>query len=86
MHAKAMFTFDANRQGLTLPRKAIAGSLQEAKVYVVVQDSLVEVRTIRVGGVYHDKVEVLSGLQQQDQVVVTGQLNLSDGAKVQVLR
>ncbi len=86
MHAKAMFTFDANRQGLTLPRKAIAGSLQEAKVYVVVQDSLVELRTIRVGGVYHDKVEVLSGLQQEEQVVVTGQLNLSDGAKVQVLR
>jgi RND family efflux transporter MFP subunit len=86
MHAKAMFTFDANRQGLTLPRKAIAGSLQEAKVYVVVQDSLVEVRNIRVGGVYHDKVEILSGLQQADKVVVTGQLNLSDGAKVQVIR
>lgn len=86
MHAKAMFTFDANRQGLTLPRKAIAGSLQEAKVYVVVQDSLVQVRTIRVGGVYHDKVEILSGLQSEDRVVVTGQLNLSDGAKVQVLQ
>lgn len=86
MHAKALFTFNANRQGMTLPRKAIAGSLQEAKVYVVVQDSLVEVRTIRVGGVYHDKVEILSGLQQDDQVVLTGQLNLSDGAKVQVLR
>ena len=86
MHAKAQFTFDANRQGLTLPRKAIAGSLQDAKVYVVVQDSLVQLRTIRVGGVYHDKVEVLSGLQQEDHVVVAGQLNLSDGAKVQVLR
>ena len=85
MHAKATFTFDANRQGLTLPRKAIAGSLQDAKVYVVVQDSLVQARTIRVGGVYHDKVEVVSGLQQSDRVVVTGQLNLSDGAKVQVL-
>ena len=85
MHAKATFTFDANRQGLTLPRKAIAGSLQDAKVYVVLQDSLVQARTIRVGGVYHDKVEVVSGLQQSDRVVVTGQLNLSDGAKVQVL-
>jgi RND family efflux transporter MFP subunit len=86
MHAKAMFTFDANRQGLILPRKAIAGSLQEAKVYVVAQDSLVQVRNIRVGGVYHDKVEILSGLQQSDQVVVTGQLNLTEGAKVQVLQ
>lgn len=85
MHAKAMFTFDANRQGMTLPRKAIAGSLQEAKVYVV-RDSIVELRTIRVGGVYHDKVEILSGLQAQDEVVITGQLNLSQGAKVQVLR
>lgn len=85
MHASATFTFDANRQGLTLPRKAVAGSLQDAKVYVL-NDSIVELRPVTLGSSYGEKVEVLSGLKEGEQVVVTGQMNLSDGAKVEVVR
>ncbi len=86
MHARAYFTFNANRQGLTLPRRTIAGSLQDPKVFLVVQDSLAEQRSITLGGVFGDKVEVISGVKQGDRVVLTGQLNLSDGARVQVIR
>ena len=85
MHAKAIFTFDANRKGLTLPRKAIAGSLQDSKVYVV-RDSVVELRPITLGAVHGDKVEVLSGVQPNEQIVVTGQLNLENGTKVEVIK
>lgn len=84
MHAKASFTFDANRKGLTLPRKAIAGSLQDAKVYVV-NDSVAELRAVTLGGTFGEKVEVISGVRESDRVVVTGQLNLSDKARVQVV-
>ncbi len=84
MHAKAMFTFNANRQGMTLPRKAVAGSLQDAKIFVV-RDSVAEQRAIKVGGIYGDKVEILGGLQMGEQVVVTGQLNLSNGARVRAV-
>ncbi len=84
MHAKAIFTFQANRKGMTLPRKAIAGSLQEAKVYVVTSDSIAMVRAITVGSIKGDKVEILTGLRQDEQVVVSGQLNLNDGVKVSV--
>jgi RND family efflux transporter MFP subunit len=86
MHAKAAFTFNANRQGLTLPRKTIAGSLQDPKVFLVVQDSFAELRPIQIGGLFGEKVEVLSGVQRGDPVVLTGQLSLSNGAKVQVIR
>lgn len=86
MHAKATFVFNANRQGLTLPRRAIAGSLHEAKVYVVTPDSLAELRAVTLGEAFGDKVEVRSGLQPNDAVVLSGQLNLSDGAKVRVVR
>jgi RND family efflux transporter MFP subunit len=84
MHAKALFTLDAGRQGLTLLRKAIAGSLQDAKVFVL-RDSTVELRPVRTGTVHSDKVEILSGLQPGEKVVVSGQLNLSDGTKVRVI-
>lgn len=82
MHAKASFTFDTAREGLTLPRRAIAGSLQDAKVFVVVNDSIAQLRRVVIGGAYGDRVEIQSGLQANEVVVLTGQLNLSDGAKV----
>jgi len=85
MHAKARFTFDASRQGLTVPRKAIAGSLQDARVYVVV-DSTAKLRRVELGAVYGDKVEVRSGLEKDELVVVAGQFNLSDGAQVEVVK
>jgi RND family efflux transporter MFP subunit len=85
MHAQALFTINANRQGLTVPRKAIAGSLQDAKVYVV-KDSTVRLRGVELGSIYGDKVEVRSGLETGDVVVVTGQFNLSDGARVEVVK
>jgi membrane fusion protein, multidrug efflux system len=86
MHAKAKFTFDAKRTGLTLPRKVIAGSLQDPEIYVVQGDSMAVLRAITLGGIYGDKVEVTSGILQGDKVVLTGQLNLVDGAKVSVVR
>lgn len=85
MHAQARFTFDRNRQGLTVPRKAIAGSLQDAKVYVV-EDSTAHLRRVTLGNVYANKVEVLSGLSEKEVVVITGQFNLSEGAKVEVVQ
>jgi membrane fusion protein (multidrug efflux system) len=85
MHAKARFVFDVKRQGLTVPRKAIAGSLQEAKVYVV-QDSIAELRQVSLGGIQGDRVEVLSGLGKGDRVVVAGQFNLSNGTKIEVVQ
>lgn len=83
MHAKALFTFETLRETLTLPRRAIAGSLQDAQIFVV-KDSIAERRKIALGRTQGDKVEVLSGLSANEAVVVTGQLNLSDGAKVKV--
>jgi membrane fusion protein, multidrug efflux system len=85
MHAKAVLEFNAKRQGMTLPRKAIAGSLQEPKVYVVT-DSTVALRSITLGAVYGDKVEVRSGIKTDEKIVIAGQLNLSDGVKVAVVR
>lgn len=86
MHGKAVFTFDSNRTGLTLPRKAIAGSLQDPKIYVVQGDSMAVLRPIVLGGTYGDKVEVISGVDSTEKIVLSGQMNLSDGAKVQIVR
>ena len=83
MHARAIFAANTVRKGLTIPRKAIAGSLQDAKVYVV-KDSIAELRPVVVGSIYGDRIEITSGLDSTDRVVQTGQLNLTNGTRVQV--
>ncbi len=86
MHAKASFHSAAEHQGFTLPRRAVAGSLQDAKVFVVVQDSFVALRPVTLGATLGDRVEVTGGVTETDQVVVTGQINLVDGTKVDVVK
>lgn len=86
MHAKANFAAMSERQGLTIPRRAVAGSLQEGKVFVVLQDTLAAQRQVTFGTVIGDRVEVTGGLTEQDRVVVTGQINLSEGTRVEVVK
>jgi len=67
---------------LAIPRLAIIGSIQDAKVYVVKADSTVALRTIIVGRTLENNVEVVSGLTEGEEVVTAGQINLEEGTKV----
>ncbi len=69
--------------GLTIPRDAIIGSLQRAKVFVVdTQTNTASERIIRCGAERNGAVIVLDGLRAGEEVVVTGNNVLSDGARV----
>lgn len=84
MHAKATFQFDSKRKGLVLPRKAIAGSIQDSKVFVVLNDSIASIRKLDLGSMVGEYVEVLSGITATEKVVLSGQLNLTEGSKVEI--
>lgn len=86
MHAKATFVFEQRRQGLTLPRRAVVGSLQAPAVYVVAGDTLAQLRQVTLGENIGDRVEVRSGLSAADRVVLSGQINLRDQSPVRVVR
>jgi multidrug efflux system membrane fusion protein len=53
-------------------------------VYVVKSDQSVELRPITVGQRHGDDVVVTTGVVSGEQVVVTGQLTVSPGAKVRI--
>lgn len=84
MHAKARFLFDQKRQALLIPRRAISGSLQEARVFVAVSDTTVEERTVQLGQVSGDRIEVRSGLTAGERVVVAGQTYLFEGVRIRI--
>lgn len=68
-----------------ISRSAFVGSVNSNQVFVV-KDSLATLKTITAGRIFGDKVEVLDGLNDGEIVVISGQINLTDGTKVSPIR
>lgn len=79
----ADFPAKITHQVLVLPTQAITGSGDDASVYMV-QNNHVYQRKIKTGRSLQNSMEVTSGLQQGDVVVVSGQINLKDGSLISV--
>ncbi|MCB0687834.1 MAG: efflux RND transporter periplasmic adaptor subunit [Saprospiraceae bacterium] len=75
----------SNEESLYVPRNAVIGSIKDAKVYIVLADDTVSLKSIEVGDEDNDKIEVLSGLNEGETVVTTGQINLSEGKSIKIL-
>jgi len=66
---------------LCIPRDAIVSSVKDPAVYRI-DGNIAKLVKITTGKDYENFIEVLQGLQEGDQVVVNGQINLMDGASV----
>ncbi|HEA30698.1 MAG TPA: efflux RND transporter periplasmic adaptor subunit [Leeuwenhoekiella sp.] len=71
------------QDAMVIPREAIVGSLQNPSVYVV-EDSTVTLHKIKAGAVINGNVVVLDGLQDGQQIVTKGIINLTDGTKIKI--
>ena len=77
------FPSTTTRQQLVVPTQAITGSGDDAMIYVI-KDNHVQQRKIKTGRTMQNTIEVASGLQQGDVVVIAGQINLKDGSLISV--
>lgn len=68
-------------RALSIPREALVGSTQNASVYVAEKGKAI-LRKITVRGNTGDDLQVLSGLTEGEEVIVSGQINLSDGTGI----
>lgn len=84
MYATAIFQFEEGKTALYVNRNALIGSIQNPQVYVIDNDEAA-LRTLSVGQVQGEYIEVLNGLSAKDQVVLSGQINLAEGTKVKVI-
>ena len=89
---------ETHESALVIPRSALIENVQTLiepesntiqlkksySVFVVKGDTLAEKRDLELGIEQGDRVEVLSGLNAGDQLIITGQAGLQDGAKVRV--
>ncbi len=76
-------TFDTQKKAavLQVPKMALAEGTKNPYVYVVNNDK-VAVRKITTGRELGENIEVLNGLKEGDEVVVSGQINLTDGSTI----
>lgn len=81
MFATVEFTF-TERTALTIPTDALIRSGLEYFVFTV-KDGLAQKQILKVGPIFDDRIEVLSGLNEGQKVVVFGQNLLDDGVKVE---
>jgi len=85
MFGRASFALPTEKPALVIPRTAVIGSVNDAQVFVVEGD-VVKTKKFVAGRQFANQVEVLSGLSAGETVVVSGQINLSEGTKVSVLK
>ncbi|HEX2922291.1 MAG TPA: efflux RND transporter periplasmic adaptor subunit [Bacteroidales bacterium] len=73
------------KQSITIPSNCIVGSFVEPTVYVV-EDSIARLRRVIISDMKNNRVSVSEGLNEGDQVVLSGQINLSDNTPVSILK
>ncbi len=85
MTCNAIFSDGEVREVMGIPINSLVGGVQDPRVYVV-KDEIATIKQVSLGQLQGDKVEILSGLSESDMVVLSGQLSITDGSKVQIIK
>jgi membrane fusion protein (multidrug efflux system) len=75
---------ETHADAVLLPREAVLRELRMAHVFVA-ENEIAEKRTVTLGFEEGDLIEVISGVEAGDQVIVAGQGGLKDGSVVKIL-
>jgi RND family efflux transporter MFP subunit len=68
---------------LSIPRSCLVGSSRNASVFVI-KDSKALLTPVQVGSPSRNFVAIMGGISREDEIVLTGQINLVDGVRVNV--
>ncbi len=85
MYGSAVFGKGTATSSLVVPRTAFVGSVSDSRVFVV-EDSRAVEKKVQGGRSFGNDIEVLNGLKEGDQVIISGQINIFDQTPVQVIR
>lgn len=79
----ADFSKTTQQSIMVIPREALTESIKNAAVYVV-EGNRVKLQSIQTGRESGDMIEVTSGLKDGDQIIISGQINLKNGALINI--
>lgn len=84
MYADVSVLAAEKQDTLLVPRDAVTQVGDQNVVYVIAQGAA-EQRPVDIGLINENRVEILSGVEEGETIVIAGQSNLTDGAKVEVV-
>ena len=89
MYGSAIFStsddVDAGKNMLVIPASAFVNGISSNQVFVV-ENNTAKLTKVVVGKTVGTNVEVISGIKEGTEVVTTGQINLTNGTKVKVVK
>ena len=86
MYGTALFKSAQQVQTLRVaPRIAFIGSVNSNQVFTI-ENGVAKLKKVTAGRIFGDQVEILNGLEDGDIVITTGQINIQDGNKVEVIK
>lgn len=84
MYGNAYFSFPQKEPAMLIARTAFVGGVSSNQVFVA-ENNTARLRKVIAGRIIGDKVEILDGLKEGEKVIVSGQVNLSEGSSINIL-
>ena len=86
MYGTANFASNQQKQHLmVVPRNAFVGSVSSNEIFVA-ENGVAKLKKVTAGRILGDQVEIINGLSDGEKVITTGQINLQDGNKVEIIK
>lgn len=82
-YVKVEFNLNKNANALQIPKRALGDGMKNPYVFVA-QGNKAVLRKVVLGREIGENIEVLSGLQEGEQVITEGIINIVDGSNIQV--
>ena len=86
MNVQVNFSKSGGRKKLVIPRASIVGDYNSPSVYIINEAKQPIRRNITIGKATGNQIEVLSGLQENELVIINGQSNIEPGKTLAVVR
>lgn len=85
MYGTAYFGAEEAIHTLTVPRTAFVGSVSSNQIFAI-EDGKAVLKKVVSGRSFGDQIEILSGLEEGNIVVTSGQINLLEGTPVEIIK
>lgn len=88
MYGTALFKTNhgaENQNMLTVPAEAFVNGVSSGQLFIV-ENGAAKLITVKTGKVYGNKIQIISGLKGGEQVITSGQINLENGSKINIVK
>ncbi|HLV52073.1 MAG TPA: efflux RND transporter periplasmic adaptor subunit, partial [Flavobacterium sp.] len=85
MYGNAYFGDSQMANVLVIPRNAFVGSVSSNQVFIYKDGKAVLTKVVS-GRTFGEYIEVISGIENGTQVITSGQINLTDGTAVEIIK